>query len=250
MALCSLSTGRIATPLRLRRVHDQPARHDEHFFVGQRDRLAGFDRRQHRVERGRAGRGAQHEIDVGMRRDCDEAVVADAETSAGDPPSAATSLSIASPVAIATALRPELEDLLRPSPRRSSPAASATTSTRSAMRARNVERARADGAGGAENGDARHVLKDVRRFRRFADASPTRAAGLCPALERVRARMRDCRSMTPDQSLSSAPVSVPTAEGRRESGCSQNACDAHRVLNLRNLRNLRMNADHIERRKK
>ena len=53
MALCSLSTGRIATPRGARRVHHQAAGHHQHFLVGERDGLAGVDRRQHRLERRR-----------------------------------------------------------------------------------------------------------------------------------------------------------------------------------------------------
>ena len=51
------------------RLHDEPTGHDKHLLVGQRDRLARFDRGEHRVERRRAGGRAQHQIDVGMRGD-------------------------------------------------------------------------------------------------------------------------------------------------------------------------------------
>ena len=50
MALCSLSTGRIATPRAARGLGDERARHDQHFLVGERDGLAGLDRREHGLE--------------------------------------------------------------------------------------------------------------------------------------------------------------------------------------------------------
>ena len=74
MALCSLSTGRIATPRRARRVRHERAGHHQHFLVGERDRLARLDRREHRFERRRARRGAEHDVDVGMRGDRDQPV--------------------------------------------------------------------------------------------------------------------------------------------------------------------------------
>ena len=52
-----------------RGVHHQPAGHDQHFLVGQRDGLARLDRREDRFERRGAGGRAQDEIDVGMGRD-------------------------------------------------------------------------------------------------------------------------------------------------------------------------------------
>ena len=53
MALCSLSTGRIATPRRRAAVGHDAAGHDQHFLVGQRDRLAALDRGEHGLERRR-----------------------------------------------------------------------------------------------------------------------------------------------------------------------------------------------------
>ena len=53
---------------------DQRAGHHEHFLVRERDGLAALDRRQHRLEAGGAGRGAEHDVDVGMRGDRNEAV--------------------------------------------------------------------------------------------------------------------------------------------------------------------------------
>ena len=67
MALCSLSTGRIgnaASPCGLR--HDA-ARHDQHFLVGEGDGLARLDGREHRFQGRRPGRGAEHQVDVGVR---------------------------------------------------------------------------------------------------------------------------------------------------------------------------------------
>ena len=117
MALCSLSTGRIATPRRARRVHHEPAGHHQHFLVGERDRLAGVDRREHGFERGRARRGAQHEVDVGMGGDGDQAFAADArDSAAASRRAAARSSSIASPVAIATARGRIRRGSARPSP--------------------------------------------------------------------------------------------------------------------------------------
>ena len=72
MALCSLSTGRIAHAAAPRRFGHDAAGHDEHFLVGQRDRLAVLDGGQHRLEPVGARRGAQHEVDVGMRGHRDE----------------------------------------------------------------------------------------------------------------------------------------------------------------------------------
>ena len=52
----------------LRRRHHQAAGHHQHFLVGQRHRLAGLDCRQGGVERSRAGRGAQHDVHVRVGR--------------------------------------------------------------------------------------------------------------------------------------------------------------------------------------
>ena len=54
-----------------RRLGDDAARHDEDFLVGERDRLAQLDRRQHRFERFGSTRRAQHDfgIRVGSNRD-------------------------------------------------------------------------------------------------------------------------------------------------------------------------------------
>ena len=54
--------------------HDETTGHHEHFLVRQGDRLAGLDRRQHGLKRGRARRGAHDDVDFGMRRDSGEAV--------------------------------------------------------------------------------------------------------------------------------------------------------------------------------
>ena len=52
---------------------DQRTRHDQHFFVGQRNRLARVDRREHRLESGGPGRGADHDVDRRMRGHGDQA---------------------------------------------------------------------------------------------------------------------------------------------------------------------------------
>ena len=70
--MCSLSTGRMRHPAAPRRGRDQLAGHHQHFLVGERDRLAGVDRRQHRLERGGARRRAQDDVDVGVRGDGDQ----------------------------------------------------------------------------------------------------------------------------------------------------------------------------------
>ena len=54
------------------RGHHQTAGHDEDFLVRERDGLAGIDGREHRLEGRRAGGRAQDEIDVRMRGDIDE----------------------------------------------------------------------------------------------------------------------------------------------------------------------------------
>ncbi len=59
-----------------RRVHHHRAGHDEDFLVGERDRLAGLDRREYRIEPRRSGRRAQHDVDVGVRGHRDQAVTA------------------------------------------------------------------------------------------------------------------------------------------------------------------------------
>ena len=59
-------------------VHHQPAGHHQHFLVGQGDGLAGVDGRQHRLEGRRARRRAEHEVDLGMGGDGDQAFGADA----------------------------------------------------------------------------------------------------------------------------------------------------------------------------
>ena len=86
-----------------RRVHDETAGHHQHFLVGEANRLAGVDRREHGLERGRARRRAQHDIDVGMRRDGDEPVAARAVQPGSDPLSVSRTASSAAPDAIATA---------------------------------------------------------------------------------------------------------------------------------------------------
>ena len=55
-----------------RRVDHQRAGHDEHFLVRERQRLAGVNRRERRLEAGRARRGAEHDVDVGMGGGRDE----------------------------------------------------------------------------------------------------------------------------------------------------------------------------------
>ena len=54
--------------------HHERAGHHQDFLVRERDRLAGVDRGEHGVERRGAGRGEQHDVRVGMRRDGDQAV--------------------------------------------------------------------------------------------------------------------------------------------------------------------------------
>ena len=61
-----------------RRVGDDAAGHDEHFLVRERDRLAVLDGGEHRLEAVGAARRAQHEIDVRVRRDRDQAVASGA----------------------------------------------------------------------------------------------------------------------------------------------------------------------------
>ena len=74
MALCSLSTGRTATPLRASGLHHDRARHHQDFLVRERDRLPGIDRGQHGVERRRARRGEEHDVGLGMGGDGDQAL--------------------------------------------------------------------------------------------------------------------------------------------------------------------------------
>jgi hypothetical protein len=54
----------------------ETAGHHQHFLVRERDGLAGADGREHRLERGRAGRRAQHDVRVGVRGDRDQALAA------------------------------------------------------------------------------------------------------------------------------------------------------------------------------
>ena len=49
-----------------RGIHDESAGHHQHFLVRQRYRLPRFNRREHGIERRRAGGGAQHHIHIGM----------------------------------------------------------------------------------------------------------------------------------------------------------------------------------------
>ena len=58
--------------VRPRQVHDQAAGHHQHFLVGERDALAGANRRDHRFERRGARRGAQHGVDVVARHQLDQ----------------------------------------------------------------------------------------------------------------------------------------------------------------------------------
>ena len=65
---------------------DDAASHHEHFLVRKRDGLAVLDGRDHRFEPLGPRGGAQHEVDVGMRGDRDEAVTAGtAERHVADP---------------------------------------------------------------------------------------------------------------------------------------------------------------------
>ena len=57
------------TPRATRRCRHERAGHDEHFLVRQRDRLPGVDRREHRFERRRTGRGANDDVRLGMGGD-------------------------------------------------------------------------------------------------------------------------------------------------------------------------------------
>ena len=57
---------------RARSGRDQRAGHHQHFLVCEGDGLSRVDRRQNRFERRRAGRGANHDVGVGMRGDGDQ----------------------------------------------------------------------------------------------------------------------------------------------------------------------------------
>ena len=73
MALCSLSTGSSGDAAARAAADHQLARHHQHFLVGERDGLSGLDGGQHGLERRRARRRAQHDVDVGMRGHVDRA---------------------------------------------------------------------------------------------------------------------------------------------------------------------------------
>ena len=68
MALCSLSTGRMATPRSAARAHEQLAGQHQRLLVGEPDRLAGLDGGGGGAQPGPAGDGGQHEVDVGVAR--------------------------------------------------------------------------------------------------------------------------------------------------------------------------------------
>ena len=86
-----------------RGLRHQRARHDQHFLVGERDRLARFDRREHGLEASGPGRRADHDVDVGMRRHRHQTFGAAGHRRRARPaPHAARSRSTASAVAIAT----------------------------------------------------------------------------------------------------------------------------------------------------
>ena len=72
MALCSLSTGRMAVAALPRRLDHQRAGHDEHFLVRERECLARVDRGQSGFEACRSGRCAKNQIDVRVRRSRDQ----------------------------------------------------------------------------------------------------------------------------------------------------------------------------------
>ena len=97
MALCSLSTGRIGDAAARAPPPSRAAGHHQHFLVGERDRLARVDRGQHRLEAGGARRGAQHDVDVGMRGDGDQAVASGSPRRRRSAARIARSRSIAAP---------------------------------------------------------------------------------------------------------------------------------------------------------
>ena len=53
---------------------DDPAGHDQHFLVGERDRLLVLDRGKHSLQAIRPGRSAQHDVDIGSRGHGDQAL--------------------------------------------------------------------------------------------------------------------------------------------------------------------------------
>ena len=65
-ALCSLSTGKDRDPAAARGLDHQAARHDQHFLVGQGDRLAGVDGGKRRLQRRRPRRRAEDDVHRGM----------------------------------------------------------------------------------------------------------------------------------------------------------------------------------------
>ena len=56
------------------RLHHQAAGHHQHFLVGEGDGLAAGDGGEHGLERRRARRGAEHDVDVGMGGHRDQSV--------------------------------------------------------------------------------------------------------------------------------------------------------------------------------
>ena len=86
-----------------RRIHHDAAGHDQHFLVGERDRLAGLDRASTASSAAVPDEAHSTMSTSGCVAISHRPSLPTPEISAGDPPSAARSLSIASPVAIATA---------------------------------------------------------------------------------------------------------------------------------------------------
>ena len=149
MALCSLSTGSTATPRRARRRHHQRAGHHQDFLVGERDRLAGLDRREHGLERGGAGRGEQHDVHVGMRGDRRSGT-------SGAAPSAAPARDARAASVLRRPARAQARAALLAGRERRRRAAVR-------MRVDDGERALADRAGRAEDGDAASSRANRRR---------------------------------------------------------------------------------------
>ena len=155
MALCSLSTGSTATPLlRAASMTMPPAMTSTSLFASAIVLPASI---AHSTASSAAVPDEAHST---MSTSGCEAIshspsLPTPEISAGDPPSAARSLSIASPVRHRHRARPELEDLLhhRGDVGRRRDRHDLDTI---GMRARHFERARADGAGRTKNGDALH----------------------------------------------------------------------------------------------
>ena len=145
-----------------RGLRHQRAGHDQHFLVGERDRLAGVDRGEHGFEAGGPGRRADDDVDVGMRGNGDQAFGATVIDDARHPaPHAARSRSTASLVATPRR-RADTAAPARRGRAALSPAASATTESRSGCASHNRQRTAPDRAGRAENGQiaSRDVSKN------------------------------------------------------------------------------------------